>query len=241
MKKILTAFVLLLSMISTASMAQYRYRTSDPSEKSHSYFKIGTQVPFMHSVIYDHRITPTFSLNAGIGLITSPYTSVIFSGLENKNLISAKERNVLDRSYRMGIAYQLGANFHFNKNYIRMFGQLARVNGDLAITDLANLYLNTNIPDVANFLNPIEVKSNIPMVGVLYGRKFSLGPNSEIHVEGSISKTLGHNTSYETGTFLDNIDLVNDLAYSKIDNGLDDYFNKYGWFPSLNVYYVYKF
>jgi hypothetical protein len=141
----------------------------------------------------------------------------------------------------MGVTYQLGANMHFQKNYMRVFGQLARVNADLALTDLANLYLNTNIPDVAGFLNPIKIRSNVPMVGVLYGRKFSISPNSEIHIEGSISKTLGHNTTYKTGTFIDNIGLANDLLYSKIDNGLDSYFKQNGLFPSLNVYYVYKF
>ncbi|HEY0652422.1 MAG TPA: hypothetical protein VGD65_04800 [Chryseosolibacter sp.] len=242
MKNKLTALIVLLSLISSASIAQFREGRSgggDPEPKS--YFKIGTQIPFAHTIIYDHRITPGFSINGGIGLITSPYTNMIFSGLENRGMINASERTILDRSFQMGVAYQLGANFHFSKNYVRMYGQILRLNGDLGYTDLANLYLGTNLPDISRFLKPIDIRSTVPMVGVLYGRRFSIGENSEIHVEGSIGKTLGHNTKYETNSFLDRIDLVNDVLYSGIDHGLDNYFTKKGWLPSLNVYYVYKF
>jgi hypothetical protein len=242
MKNRFTLFALLLTMISTASIAQYREgRTNQTDPEPKSYFKIGTQIPFQHSIIYDHRITPGFSINGGVGLITGPYTNMIFSGLENRGMISASDRNVIDRTFQMGVTYQLGANFHFDKNYIRTYGQLMTLNGDLSYTDLANLYLGTNIPDVTRFLNPIDVRSNVPMVGVLYGRRFSIGKNSEIHVEGSIAKTLGHNTKYKTNTFLDRIDLVNDIIYSGIDNDLDSYFTQKGWLPSVNVYYVYKF
>jgi hypothetical protein len=166
---------------------------------------------------------------------------MVFSGLENKGLISSSDRNVLDRTFQMGVTYQLGANFHFDKNYIRAYGQLVTLNGDLSYTDLANLYLNTNIPDVTRFLNPIDVRSTVPMIGALYGRRFVIGKNSEIHVEGSIGKTLGHSTKYKTNTFLDKLNIVNDVVYAGIDNDLDSYFTKNGWIPSLNVYYVYKF
>jgi hypothetical protein len=232
----------LFAIISTASMAQYRessYRTDDPTPKG--YFKIGTQIPFQHSIIYDHRITPGFSINGGLGLISGPYTNMIFSGLENRGMISSADRKVIDRSFQMGITYQLGANFHFGKNYVRTYGQLMHLNGDLSYTDLANLYLNTNIPDITRFLNPIDIKSNVPMIGVLYGRRFAIGQNSEIHVEGSIGKTLGHNTKYTTNTFLDRLDFVNEVVYNGVDNDLDTYFSQKGWLPSLNVYYVYKF
>lgn len=240
MKNKLTIIVLLLSLISSASIAQYREgRSADPDPKN--FFKIGTQIPFAHSVIYDHRITPGFSINGGIGLITSPYTNMIFSGLENRGMITPSERKIIDRSFQMGLTYQLGANFHFDKNYVRLYGQMMSLNGDLGYTDLANLYLGTNLPDISRFLKPIDIRSNVPMVGVLYGRRFLIGPNSEIHVEGSISKTLGHSTKYKTNTFLDRIDLVNDILYSGIDHDLDNYFTKKGWLPSVNVYYVYKF
>jgi hypothetical protein len=239
--RIILAFVFLI--VSTASMAQYRERstlqTNDPTPKG--YFKIGTQIPFQHSIIYDHVITPGFSINGGIGLITGPYTNMAFSGLENRGIIRASDKHVLDRTFQMGVTYQLGANFHFAKNYVRMYGQLMHLNGELSYSDLANLYLGTNIPDVTRFLSPIDIKSNIPMVGVLYGRRFSIGENSEIHVEGSIGKTLGHNTTYKTNTFLDNLDIVNDVLYSGVENDLDSYFTQKGWVPSLNVYYVYKF
>lgn len=234
---------LLFAMISTASMAQYRQsKLTDTNDATpRNYFKIGTQIPFQHSLIYDHHLTPGFSINGGIGLISGPYTNMIFNGLENRGLISASNRKVIDRTFQLGVTYQLGANFHFGKNYVRTYGQLAHLNGDLSYIDLANLYLNTNIPDITRFLNPIKIKSNVPMIGVLYGRRFSIGENSEIHVEGSIGKTLGHHTTYKTNTFLDKLDLVNDIVYTGIDNDLDDYFNKRGWIPSLNVYYVYKF
>jgi hypothetical protein len=191
--------------------------------------------------MYDHGITPGFSINAGVGFITGPYTNVLFSGLENKGLIKSNEHGVIDRTFQLGITYQLGANFHFNKNYIRAYGQLMKLNGDMSYSDLANVYLGTNIPDITRFLNPIDIRTTVPMVGVLYGRRFSLGKNSEIHVEGSIAKTLGHNSRYNTNTFLDGINLVNDIVYSGIDNDLDTYFTKHGWLPSVNVYYVYKF
>jgi hypothetical protein len=156
-------------------------------------------------------------------------------------MINAQERTIIDRTFQIGVTYQLGANFHFDKNYVRMYGQMMSLNGDLGYTDLANLYLGTNLPDISRFLKPIDIRSTVPMVGVLYGRRFSIGPNSEIHVEGSIGKTLGHSTKYKTNSFLDRIDLVDDVLYSGIDHDLDTYFTKKGWLPSLNVYYVYKF
>jgi hypothetical protein len=240
MKKKINILVILLALMSTASMAQYRNSNIDSDEESSSYLKIGTQIPFQHSIIYDHRITPAFSINAGLGFITAPYTGLFFSSLEGKESISSSDRDVLDRSYQFGLSYQLGANVHFEKNYVRLFGQLAHLNGDLAVTDLANLYLQTNIPPIAGFLNPIDIRSNIPMIGLLFGRKFPIGVNSEIHLEASLSKTLGHNTTYKTNTFIDNLGFVNDLIYSELDNDLDSYFRNRGWIPSVNVYYVFK-
>ena len=232
----------MLTLISTASVAQYRegrYRLQDdPAPKT---LKIGTQVPFQHSIIYDYGITPGFSINGGIGFITGPYTNVLFSGLENRGVIARNERAVLDRTFQLGVSYQLGANFHFDRNYIRAYGQLMTLNGDLSYSDLANLYLGTNIPDITRFLNPIDVRSTVPMIGASYGRRFPIGERSEIHLEGSIGKTLGHDTNYKTGTFLDGMNLINDVVYSGIDKDLDSYFTRYGWVPSLNVYYVYKF
>lgn len=242
MKKIFLLSAFLLTLMSSASVAQYREGRyplqNDPAEKS---LKIGTQIPFQHSIIYDHGITRTLSINGGIGLITGPYTNMLFSGLENKGLISRNERAVIDRTFQLGVSYQLGANFHFDRNYIRAYGQLMTLNGDMSYTDLANIYLGTNIPDIARFLNPIDIRSTVPMVGALYGRRFAVGERSEIHVEGSIAKTLGHQTNYRTGTFLDGLNLVDDVVYSGIDNDLDSYFTKNGWLPSLSVYYVYKF
>jgi hypothetical protein len=241
MKNKITIFVLLMTLISSVSIAQYRESRVPTDPEPKSYFKIGTQIPFQHSIIYDHRVTPGFSINGGIGLITGPYTNMIFSGLENKGLISASDRKIIDRTFQMGVTYQLGANFHFDKNYIRTYGQLMTLKGDLTYTDLANLSLGTNIPDLTRFLNPVDVRSNVPMIGVLYGRRFEIGKNSEIHVEGSIGKTLGHSTKYKTNSFLDRVNFVNDIIYTGINNDLDNYFTKNGWLPSLNVYYVHKF
>jgi hypothetical protein len=242
MKTKFILYAVAFMMLSTATYAQYNNRYIDRDDDgTGSYLKIGTQIPLQHSIIYDHRVTPGFSINGGLGLITSPYTGMIFSGLENRGIITAKDEEILDRSFQFGISYQLGANFHFDKNYVRLAGQLTRINGDLAFTDLANLALNTNVPPFASFLNPIDIKSTIPMVGMLYGRRFTFpGSRSEIHAEVSVMKTLGHNTQYKTGLFIDNIQIVNDIVYNQIDNDLDRYFSKYGWLPSLNVYYVYK-
>lgn len=242
MKKIFLLSALLLMLMSTASVAQYRAgRNSlqdDPAPKS---FKIGTQIPFQHSLIYDHGITPVFSINGGIGLITGPYTNMLFSGLENRGVIKRNERAVIDRTFQLGVTYQLGANFHFDRNYIRAYGQVMRLNGDMSYSDLANLYLGTNIPDITRFLSPIDIRSTVPMVGVLYGRRFSVGERSEIHLEGSIGKTLGHATNYKTRTIVDRLNLIDDVVYSGIDKDLDNYFSRDGWIPSLNVYYVYNF
>jgi hypothetical protein len=242
MKRILLLSALLVTLMSTATNAQYRERlyTDDDPQPTRA-VKIGTQIPFQHSLIYDHGITPGFSINGGIGFITGPYTGLLFSGLENRGVIKNNERDIIDRTFQLGVTYQLGANFHFDKNYIRAFGQIMTLNGDMSYSDLANLYLGTNIPDFTRFLNPIDIRSTVPMIGVLYGRRFSIGENAEIHIEGSIGKTLGHNTRYETNTFIDGLDIINDLVYSGIDNDLDKYFSKNGWIPSLNIYYVFKF
>jgi hypothetical protein len=241
MKNKYTLIAVLLLLLSTASFGQYNRTLKTYTEGENSYLKFGTQVPFQHSLIYDHRITPGFSINGGLGLIAAPYTNMRFAALENRGLITSTDRDVLERSFRSGLSYQLGANFHFQKNYVRVFGQLTHLNGDLAITDLVNLYLKTNIPPVANFLNPIEINSNVPMVGMLFGRRFPVGPRSEFHAEVSLSKTLGHNTTYKTGTFVDHLAVVNDIVYSGLNHDLDNYFSNYGWIPSLNIYYVYKF
>jgi hypothetical protein len=241
MKNKYSLLVLLFLAISTASVAQYNRVQRTLPVDANSYLKIGTQIPFQHSIIYDHRITEGFSINGGFGLIAAPYTGLISSSLEKKGLVSSNDRAIIDRSFRSGLSYELGANMHFQRNYVRVFGQLTRLRGDLALTDLANIYFDTNIPPVAKFLSPIEIRSTVPMVGALFGRRFPVGPRSEIHAELSISKTLGHSTSYKTGTFVDNIEIVNDIAYNELDNDLDLFFDKYGWIPSLNLYYVYKF
>jgi hypothetical protein len=238
---------MLLGLIWQAAFSQYnnRYHRIDNDEEMHSYLKLGTQIPFQHSIAYDHRITPSFSLNAGIGIIAAPYPNMILGSLENRNLITTDDRHIIERSFQSGITYQIGANIHFSRNYIRLFGQLAHLNADLTIPDLIRLYFRTDIPPalaaVGSFINPIDIKSNVPMGAILYGRRFPIGENSEIHAEFSVAKTLGHQTTYKTGTFLDNIEVVNDIVYNELDNDLDTFFKEYGWVPTLNVYYVFKF
>src|SRR5690349_21534742 len=109
MKTKLPLLIILFATITTAGFSQFRQDSRD--EVPQNYFKVGTQVPFQHSIMFEKGITSTFGINAGVGLVASPYTSVIFNTLENKGLVSSNEKNILSRSYRMGVTYQLGANF----------------------------------------------------------------------------------------------------------------------------------
>ena len=137
---------------------------------------------------------------------------------------------------------ELGANYHFGKNYVGAFGQFINLRGKGAAPDPVEEYFDENFslfplkPGSDPDDRQVSVRSSLIQVGVLYGRRFPLkNEHFEIDAEFGVSKNVWSKSRlYSNNRDLSEMD-------DEVDKELDYYYSRYGYIPSLTVAFVYKF
>lgn len=219
--------------------AMILFATSVSAQEYKHGIKLGTQIPLQYSLMYEFQPIERFSLNAGVGAIAPPYPTTILNIIGRLNVTSDRTNRLIEESYESGVAFEGGANYHFGKSYVRLFGQSLNLSGEVSYTDLAQIYSGINFN--FNLNQGLELNSKLIQAGLLFGYRFEF-PNirHQIHLEGSISKTLSVKTKFESGTFLDRLGVVQTI-YNQFDNDIDSFFKENSYVPTINIYYVYKF
>jgi hypothetical protein len=151
----------------------------------------------------------------------------------------------IENSLQNGLMATLGANYHFGKNYLGVYGQYAHLKGETSLAEAASAYFGRDL----SFLNPLGIsilelsaRSNLYNVGVIYGRRFTLpNPRFEILAEAGFGKILGSSNKFATNQMLiERIALVQQL-YKQMDKDFNSAYWKHGFLPSINVYLTYQF
>jgi hypothetical protein len=82
----------------------------------------------------------------------------------------------------------------------------------------------------------LTLSSDLYNAGILYGRRFTFkNPKIELHTELSFAKTLG------SSSYIDSPQKSVESLSGLVDNELKTVYLDYGYLPSINVFFVYKF
>jgi hypothetical protein len=203
-----------------------------------AYFKAGTHIPFIYSIGGEFVIYEFIGIQAQYGIVAQPYKEALFWMITQSN-DDPRISRLIRSTIKVGHIITIGPNFHFEKNYIGTYFQQIHLRGRNTSSQMVQDYYDTDFPSA----NPvtIRVRSNMHQWGLLYGRRFPLNENFQIHTEASISQNIGSkNRFWSSNRFLDNTPFVQDL-YDEIDKGFRRNYRDHGFIPTVNVFFVYRF
>lgn len=199
------------------------------------------EVPVQFGIGYEYFISKKFSLTAQGGVLSEPNSTMVIWVLEKVGT-TPEIIDVIRDSFKFGLVGELGVNYNFGKNYVGTYGQFINLRGKGTAPDPVEEYFDENFSDFP--LKPgsdpddrqVSVRSSLIQIGILYGRRFPLkNKHFEIDAEFGISKNIWSNSSlYSNNRDLREMD-------DEVDEKLDYYYSRYGYIPSLNVAFVYKF
>jgi hypothetical protein len=227
MKNLLPAFFILISAY--YSLAQ-------------SSIKIGTQIPIQYALQYDYQFHPRWSGNVQAGVLTKPYDQVILSLLKSLG-VNQEIVNVLTSAFNFGIITQVGDDYHFKKSYVGITGSwlhLQAANAPVSAVEAAFGVSIASYPlrprQSAKTPVTLTLSSDLYNASILYGRRFTFkNPKIELHTEFSFAKVLG------SSSYIDSPQKSVESLSTIVDNELKTDYLNYGYLPSINVFFVYKF
>ena len=213
--------------------------------------RIGLKLPYTYDIGYYHRFSTRIGMHISTQIVTFPFSSSVTGVM---NLYGADENmtNILKESMGFGIGLDHGWQYYFGTDRRRYYVGAKVMWMTLLKQEIDDEIVNTAIDgkmiDGCNSMdecptNPahrfgdsqkLTINTNYVNVAVTAGMTFFLHGGNEIKVEGEIAKTIAsRHYLYSEYRYISPItDYVN--------TGLQDIMMKYGWFPSINIYYIYK-
>lgn len=197
----------------------------------------GLHAPLYYTPGFEYHLTPWFSVNAQVGVLTKPFDQAI---VEIAKAFGANREivNLIGQSYRIGWNFQPTLKFHFGKNYFGLYYSQLRLYADAEPDKVLETFYSYNVPSwMRSTLNFLTVNSNLHNAGLLYGRRITFqNPAFELRFEASFAKNLESNSQlrYRGGQEVP-------FLSGFVDQELRQYYLDYGYLPSINMMFVYKF
>ena len=214
-------------------------RGQESGKSVRHYFKAGFEIPLQYALQYEMRAGNRFSVNAQFGVLTNPHNDVILFTLESFG-VDEKTISLIENAFQFGLVVDLGGNYHFEKNYLGVYGQWINLTAADTPFELVESYFGISFPTppfLPGFIPEVSLQSELFQLGLLYGRRFSFKnyPAIEIHAEFAVSKNLASRSKLSS----DNVEM--DFVNNQVDNELDDIFSNYAYIPTINIFFVYQF
>lgn len=194
---------------------------------------IGLDLPLYYSLGYEQKISDHISLNGKLGVLTNPFDVIILDLLKE---FDADELlvNTIGDAFSVGINLQPTLKWYIRKTYIGLSYSFLMLNAKDCPMNAIENYYEISIPD--RYSSSLTLQSNLHNAGFILGRKFNIKDSRYVlNLEFSLMKTFASN-SYLKKEREQSLESLSNA----IDNKLNQYFVNYGYFPSINVFFVYK-
>jgi hypothetical protein len=195
---------------------------------------LGVDVPLYYSLGYQQQLSSQFSVDGQVGLLTKPFDKLILNTMKMFD-VNEVLLNTIGDKFSWGFTMQAKINWHIKKSYIGLTYSylLLKVKGwpgDELQSYSAYEFLLSRYHD-------ITLTSQLHNAGLLYGRVFNFAnPRYSVRLELSVLKTFYSKTVLKDNDG-DELSRLSEI----IDRELDEYYLEYGFLPSLNIYFMYKF
>jgi len=214
-------------------------------------FRFGGKLPYTYDIGYYQRFSTRIGMYVGTQIVTLPFSGTI-TGIMNLYGADPDMTAILRESMNFGIGLDHGWQYYFgtdNRRYYVGLGLQWMMLPKQDIDDeiINNAFANNPVTGCETLddcpVNPMHkfndsdkltINTNYVNMSLNVGMTFVLAKDAELRIEGAIAKTIA-SRHY----------LYSDYRYispytEKTNESLQSIMMKYGWFPSINVYYIYK-
>lgn len=208
----------------------------------------GIKIPYSYNFGYYKRFNPRIGMHADFQFVTIPFSKVPLNYMEMWGA-DPKLTAVLKEPFSIGAGVDIGAHYYFgsdNRRYyvglsVQWMNLLKRDIDDEVINEAFDVDLDgPDFPEgpitKSDSKKPLTLNTNYIQLGFFAGKKWQLySPEWEVRAELALSMNLfsHHN-------------LQSDYRYitpvaKQANEELQEMMHKYAWFPSLNIFLIYKF
>ena len=211
-------------------------------------FHYGIKIPFSYNFGYYSKVANRFGFYANATIVTVPFNNSLLGYMKAFGA-DEKMTNVLIEPFRFGFGFEGGGHYYFGTDnrryYVGLNAQWINLPKvamrDEVINEAYGVDLSSHdYPEgpitEAESKNPLTLKSAYMQMGIMAGKRFFyLEPNFEMFLEVGLSKTMASTHR-----------LASDYRYispvSELNNeSLKKMMKRYGWMPTVNVFFIYKF
>lgn len=208
--------------------------------------KMGIKLPYSYNLSYYMRISDRIGTYFGGQAITFPFSSVPIGYFKMWGA-DEKMAEILREPYSIGAGVDMGMHYYFGADNRRYYGGLALEWMNLLKRDIEDKVINEafNVdldsypvgPILENLsVKPLTLNTNYLNLGFIFGTRFLLPykPNWEMALELEISKTVySHHFLFSDYRYITPVEKTASAELKKM-------MLKYGWFPTINVFFLYK-
>lgn len=215
--------------------------------------RVGLKLPYTYDIGYYQRFSPRIGMYVSTQFVTVPMSNSV-TGLMNLYGSDPKITAILDEGFAFGYGFDHGWQYYFGTDNRRYYGGLSvqwmsLLKQEIKDEVVDNAYAND--PDNAiksldeypvNTAQQFQDSKALTMntsylnIALTFGITFKIpnNKNSEFRLESQLAKNIA-SRHY----------LYSDYRYispltERVNSDLQDIMMKYGWFPSINFFYIYK-
>jgi len=207
----------------------------------------GLKLPYTYNIGYYQRFNPRIGMHADFQFITIPFNNAPLAFMEMYGA-DQKLTAILREPFTIGAGFDIGAHYYFgsdNRRYyaglsVQWMNLLKRDIEDNVINEAFDVDLDGHFFPIgpiskADSKKPLTLNTNYVQLGFFAGKKWQLyHPEWEVRLEAALSMNI-----------LSHHNLQSDYRYitpvaKQANEELQQMFKKYAWFPSLNIFLVYK-
>jgi hypothetical protein len=209
-------------------------------------FRLGLKIPYTYDFTYYQRVNPRFGFHAGAQIVTIPFASYPL-GIMNVWGADPDITAILEDPYTIGAGLDVGAQYHFGTDNRRYYFGLSGQWMNLLKRDLNDEVINKafdvdlsgqDIPlgpiSKSASTKPLTLNTNYVNLAFVFGKIVPLyNQDREIRIEVEISKIIFSHHHLQSDYRY--ITPISDRTNTELQSTM----RKYGWFPSINVYYIF--
>lgn len=205
-----------------------------PAEAQTFSLQAGAQVPLFYSLGMEYELKNGLALNTQAGMLTQPFDASILNVLE---LFGTEDGviGVIGEAFSYGYIFQPTIKYHHRNYYGGVTYSFFSLKANQIPVDALEKYYGISVPE-AWHSHGLRLSSDLHNVGLVIGREFLLHSSGfKMLFEFSIAKTVWSESVLSSSS--GELGMMSDM----VDAGLYDYYLKYGYLPSLNIFVVKTF
>jgi len=210
--------------------------------------RLGVKIPYTYDIGLFHRFSTRFAMHISSQFVTIPFNNVPIGYM---NLWGADENitAILDDPFLIGAGIDVGGHYYFGTDNRRYYVVMSLQWMNLLKKDIDDEVINnafgvdlssSDFPlgpiSKEQSTKPLTINTNYVNIGIFFGKILPLynNPDAELRLEVGINKVIfSHHNLQSDYRYISNVTATTNDELQKT-------MKKYGWFPTINFYFIHK-